>query len=110
MIGIIGFGRFGKLTARYLAEDFEVVVYNRSDKSTEIKRCGARTASLRDVCRQKIVIICVPISVLQDVLAEIEPLLQEGAVVVDVCSVKVYPVRWMQAALPETVSILATHP
>jgi lactate dehydrogenase-like 2-hydroxyacid dehydrogenase len=25
MIGIIGFGRFGKLTARYLAEDFGVL-------------------------------------------------------------------------------------
>ena len=27
MIGIIGFGRFGKLTAHYLAEEFDVVVY-----------------------------------------------------------------------------------
>ena len=110
MIGIIGFGRFGKLTARYLAEDFEVLVYNRTDKSTEIEKCDARTASLKEVCRQKVVILCVPISTLQEVLVEIEPLLKEGAVVVDVCSVKVYPVRWMQAALPETVSILATHP
>jgi prephenate dehydrogenase len=31
-------------------------------------------------------------------------------VVVDVCSVKVYPSQWMKALLPETVSILATHP
>ena len=110
MIGIIGFGRFGKLTARYLAEDFEVLVFNRTDKSNQIKQCGARTASLIDVCSQKIVILCVPISKLQEVLVEIGPLLKEGAVVVDVCSVKVYPVQWMQAALPETVSILATHP
>ena len=108
MIGIIGFGRFGKLTARYLAEDFEVLVYHRTDKSTEIKKCGASTASLEEVCRQKIVILCVPISKLQEVLVEIGPLLKEGTVVVDVCSVKVFPVQWMQAALPETVSILAT--
>jgi prephenate dehydrogenase len=110
MIGIIGFGRFGKLTARYLAKDFEVLVYHRTDKSTEIKKCGASTASLEAVCRQKIVILCVPISKLQEVLVEIGPLLKEGTVVVDVCSVKVFPVQWMQAALPETVSILATHP
>ena len=32
MIGIIGFGRFGKLAARYLAEEFEVVVYHRIEK------------------------------------------------------------------------------
>jgi prephenate dehydrogenase len=110
MIGIIGFGRFGKLTARYLAEDFDVLVFNRTDKSAEIKESGARAASLRSVCRQKIVILCVTISNLQDILAEIGPLLKSGGLVVDVCSVKVYPVRWMETLLPEKVSILATHP
>jgi len=104
MIGIIGFGRFGKLTARYLAEDFEVLVFNRTDKSEE------RAASLSLVCQQKIVILCVPISALKDVLSEIGPLLKKDAVVVDVCSVKVYPCQWMKTLLPDSVSILATHP
>jgi prephenate dehydrogenase len=110
MIGIIGFGRFGKLTARYLAEDFEVLVFNRTDKSAEIEKTGARKASLKTVCQQKIVILCVPISTLKEVLAEIVPVLNEDSVIVDVCSVKVYPTQWMKALLPETVSILATHP
>jgi len=110
MIGIIGFGRFGKLTARYLAEDFDVLVFNRTDRSEEIKASGGRPASLKSVCRQKFVVLCVPISALKDVLKEIESLLKKDAVVVDVCSVKVYPSRWMKALLPETVSILATHP
>jgi prephenate dehydrogenase len=110
MIGIIGFGRFGELTAGYLAEDFEVFVFNRTNKSAGIKKSGARKASLRTVCQQKIVILCVPISALKQILVEIGPLLKKDAVVVDVCSVKVYPTQWMKAALPETVSILATHP
>ena len=110
MIGIIGFGRFGKLTAGYLAQDFDVFVFNRTDKSAEIKITGARSASLKTVCRQKIVILCVPISTLKEVLVEIGPLLNKDSVVVDVCSVKVYPTQWMKASLPETVSILATHP
>ena len=110
MIGIIGFGRFGKLTARYLSENFDVFVFNRTEKSAEIKKSGARTASLKTVCQQKIVILCVPISTLKEVLMKIEPLLKKDSVVVDVCSVKVYPTRWMKASLPETVSILATHP
>jgi prephenate dehydrogenase len=110
MIGIIGFGRFGELTARYLAEDFEVFVFNRTNKSADIKKAGARKATLKTVCQQKIVILCVPISALKQVLAEIGPLLKKNAVVADVCSVKVYPTQWMQALLPETVSILATHP
>ena len=110
MIGIIGFGRFGKLTARYLAEDFEVLVFNRTDKSAEIEKAGARKASLKRVCQQKIVILCVPISTLKEVLAEIGPVLNKDSVIVDVCSVKVYPTQWMKALLPDTVSILATHP
>ena len=110
MIGIIGFGRFGKLTARYLAEEFDVAVYHRTDKLMEINRTGARAASLETVCRQDIVIPCVPISVFQEVLQDIAPLLRPDALVVDVCSVKEYPVRLMTDILPQTVSILATHP
>lgn len=110
MIGIIGFGRFGKLTARYLAQDFDVQVFDRNDKTAEVKKTGARAASLESICRQKIIIPCVPISTFKDVLVEIGPFLRKDALVVDVCSVKVYPSQWMQALLPETVSILATHP
>ena len=110
MIGIIGFGRFGKLTARYLAEDFEVLAFNRTDKSEEIRATGGRAASLSSVCQQKIVILCVPISALKDVLSKIGPHIKKDAVVVDVCSVKVYPCQWMKTLLPDNVSILATHP
>lgn len=110
MIGIIGFGRFGRLTARYLAQDFEVLVFNRSEKSEEIRATGGRAASLSSVCQQKIVIVSVPISALKAVLREIGPLLIKNAVVVDVCSVKVYPSQWMKTLLPNSVSILATHP
>lgn len=110
MIGIIGFGRFGELTARYLAEDCEVLVFNRTDKSEEIKATGGRAESLSLVCQQKIVILCVPISALKGVLKQIGPLLKKDAVVVDVCSVKVLPCGWMKTILPDSVSILATHP
>jgi prephenate dehydrogenase len=110
MIGIIGLGRFGKLAARYLAEDFEVLVHHRTDKSSEIRQTGARPASLEEVCRQDVVIPCVPISVFEDFLKDIAPLIRPDALVIDVCSVKEYPIKWMQQILPDTVSILATHP
>ncbi|QTA87095.1 prephenate dehydrogenase/arogenate dehydrogenase family protein [Desulfonema magnum] len=109
-IGIIGFGRFGKLMTGYLAQDFEVFVYNRSDKTSEIRKIGAYPTSLAEVCEQDMVILTVPISMMNAVLKEISPLLRKDAVVTDVCSVKEYPVRWMEELLPETVSILATHP
>ena len=110
MIGIIGFGRFGKLVADYLARDLDVFVYNRSDKSSQIVRSGAQPASLETVCQQDIVIPCVPISTFVDNLKSMAPLLKPDSLVVDVCSVKEYPVQWMLEELPESVSILATHP
>jgi len=110
MIGIIGFGRFGKLMARYLARDFAVLIYNRSGKESEIQEIGAKPATFAEVCSQKVVILSVPISAVQGFLREIAPLLREDATVVDVCSVKVWPVQWMQEILPRSVSILATHP
>jgi len=110
MIGIIGFGRFGGLMVRYLARDFDVAVFARRDVSDLVRASGARQTSLEEACRQRFVILGVPISAMQDTLGLIAPLLMEKAVVADVCSVKQYPVQWMREILPETVSILATHP
>ncbi len=110
MIGIIGFGRFGKLMAGYMARDCPIKVFNRSDKSEEISRIGGVPADLTEVCRQKTVILSVPISRMKEMLQQIAPLLNPNATVVDVCSVKVYPVKWMLKMLPSSVSILGTHP
>ena len=109
-IGIIGFGRFGNLCARYLSNDFSVVVFTRSDKGEAIKACGARPVSFESACHQPIVILCMPISAMRETLQQVAPLLRQDALVVDVCSVKVYPVQWMRELLPASVSILPTHP
>ena len=110
MIGIIGFGRFGRLMAGYLARDYMVKIFNRSDKKKEIVGIGAEPAALEEVCRQKMVILSVPISTMQGTLKRIAPLLQSDTMVVDVCSVKVYPVEWMKELLPPAISLLGTHP
>jgi prephenate dehydrogenase len=109
-IGIIGFGRFGRLAAHYLARDFSVVVHTRSDQREVIAACGAHPVSFEAACGQPIVILCMPISAMRDTLVRVAPHLQAGAVVIDVCSVKVYPVQWMRELLPDNVSILPTHP
>lgn len=110
MIGILGFGRFGALMAKYLTKDFEVKVWNRSDKSKAIRAAGGIPVSIGEACREKIVILAVPISTMENTLTRIAPLLNPGSVVVDVCSVKVVPVQWMAERLPEGVAILGTHP
>ncbi len=111
MIGLIGYGRFGRLTVKHLAREAKVLVYTRSkDKSEDIARAGGRLVSLEEACAQRIVIFCVPISAMQAALQEAAPLLAPEAIVADVCSVKVYPVQWMKQWLPSSVEILATHP
>ena len=111
MIGLIGYGRFGRLTVKNLAPDFEVVVHTRSkDKSKDIAAAGGRLVSLEEACAQKLIILCVPISAMRTTLKRIAPLIKPNAIVADVCSVKVYPAQWMQELLPPTAEILATHP
>lgn len=111
MIGLIGYGRFGRLTVQNLSGDFNFFVYTRNpDKKEDIEQAGGQLVSLEEACTQKIVILCVPISAMQTTLKIMAPLLKRGTIVVDVCSVKVYPVQWMKELLPDTVEILATHP
>jgi prephenate dehydrogenase len=109
-IGIIGFGRFGRLMAHYLSPDCQVRAHDPGVKPEAIASAGAAPAAIGDACRSDIVILAVPISQLQSLLSAIRPHLKPGSLVVDVCSVKEQPVRWMQDLLPETVDILGTHP
>ena len=110
MIGIIGYGRFGQLAARYLSRDADVYVCGRKQIAPDPDLPGVHPADLRQVCGQKIVIPAVPISSLQDMLAQMAPLLKADSLVADVCSVKTIPAQWMKVILPDSVSILATHP
>lgn len=109
-IGIIGFGRFGKIMVEYLSKEFKVYVFSRSDKAEGIKEAGGISASIEDVCKKDIVIPSVPISEFKDVINKIKGLLGKNSLVIDVCSVKEYPVKLMKDLLPEKTQILATHP
>ena len=109
-IGIIGLGRFGQLMAHYLKGHFDVYVSNRSDKSEIAKYLGVHYVPIGECATKDIVVPCVPISHLKDVLLYIAPLLKEGSLVFDVCSVKLLPSRWMEEILPNNCSILCTHP
>ena len=109
-IGIIGFGRFGKLMTRYLAEDCRVLVYDRHADAAGIETRKGVVATLEQVCSRDTVVLAVPISAMRDVLMEIRERLSPGTLVVDVCSVKAKPVGWMTELLPDRVQILGTHP
>jgi prephenate dehydrogenase len=109
-IGIVGFGRFGRLAARYLAVDCTVRAYDPGARAQDVESTGAQLVSLEATAQSDVVILAVPISSLQQVLGQVKPHLKPESLVVDVCSVKEAPVRWMQELLPPQTAILATHP
>ena len=106
-IGIIGFGRFGKVLANILQKGFSI-------KAFDLKPSGEFPAveltDLNSVLNEKVIFIAVPIRHFKSVIQEIAPQLSEGTTLIDVCSVKKHPAETMVKFLPEKVGIIATHP
>jgi len=109
-IGIIGFSRFGQLLAKILKPYAEVYVYNRRDKSQEAKELGVKFSTLEEVCQSDWIFVSVAIGATKAMIKTIAPLVRKGALVMDVCSVKVRPAEWLADYLPPEVEIMATHP
>ena len=107
-VGLIGYGRFGALAARYLAAAADVVVFD--SRAVPAAEAHIRPGTLAEAASRPVVILAVPISSMRGVLRSIAPLVRPGAVVADVCSVKTKPLEWMRDALPRSVAVLGTHP
>ncbi len=101
--GIIGYGRFGKLLQRELSRLFETRVYdiNQAD--------GIRFSSLKEAASADYLFLCVPISKFEESVRQAKPYLGKHTIVMDVCSVKEYPVKIMKKEL-KNAEIIGTHP
>ena len=106
-VGLIGFGRFGKVLANILQKGFVIKTYDLTPPDTFT---GVEIADLTTVLKEKVIFIAVPIRHFESVIQNIASKLSEQALVIDVCSVKKYPTEVMKKILPEQVSIIATHP
>jgi prephenate dehydrogenase len=106
-IGIVGFGRFGRFASELLKQDFKVSVFDR-EKITPPR--GIHSLSLGEVASKPILIFCVPISQIESTCNDVRPFLFPGQLVLDTCSVKVFPIRIMRRTLPRFVEIVGTHP
>ena len=106
-LGLIGYGAFGKLTAQHLSAHFDISAY---DPVLAADDDHVTAVSLTQAAACPVVILAVPVGVLEQTLTEIAPLLGEGALVIDVGSVKVKPAQAMLRLLPDHVRIVGTHP
>jgi len=104
-IGIIGYGRFGRLLTDVLSVDHNVYFYDDNQQYAALKHYRP----LPDVLACSVLFFCVPIHCFESVLRSVAPLIQ-AETVFDVCSVKVLPEKWMMAHLPTSVNVICTHP
>jgi prephenate dehydrogenase len=109
-IGIIGFGRFGKVIHRLFSDGFDIRV--NSSRVAEGVVDGVVFDTLEQVVKTAdAVFLTVPISKTGETATRIRPYLKPGQVVVDVCSVKETPNNALEEALDGTgATIWPTHP
>ena len=106
-VGIIGFGRFGKVLANILQRGFAIKAY---DPKPAGPFPGVQFLDLDTVLNEKVVFIAVPIRYFESVIADISKKLKKETTLIDVCSVKSYPVNIMLKILPDHIGVIATHP
>jgi prephenate dehydrogenase len=110
-LGLIGFGQFGRLAASVLKSQFDVLVTDAADGAAEAAReLGVGFGSVAEAAAREVVVVAVPVVAMRAMFEAIAPHLQPGALVIDVGSVKMLPVKWMLETLPAHVDIVATHP
>lgn len=107
-IGIYGLGRFGTFWATELSKHTPIKAFNRSPLERIPE--GVQLVDRDELFTCDAIILCVSISSFAQVVASIAPFIRPGTLVMDTCSVKVYPAKVMQELLPQDAQIIATHP
>ncbi len=98
-LGLIGVGSFGYFAAQHLAKHFDLVLHDTAIDATTVAAAAC-----------DIVALAVPVQKMRQALIDIAPKLKPNALVLDVCSVKVKPIKEMLELLPPGVAIVGTHP
>lgn len=107
-IGIIGHGRFGTVLERLLPVVFPVA--NLKIHSRREKPDSKRFFTLDETVHSDLVIPAVPIHSFEETMKAISKKINTDAIIMDVCSVKEFPVAVMKRNLPPTITIIAGHP
>lgn len=97
-VAVIGYGRFGKTLESILPRIFPEVSIAMVQRD------------IKKAVHADIIIPAVPIREFEEVIKALAPHVQSAQIVMDVCSVKLFPVEIMQRYLPGNAQIMATHP
>jgi prephenate dehydrogenase len=112
-IAILGAGKMGVWFAKFfLAEGYSVVVADRKkEKLSKLKKeLAVETADFAEAVENADrVLICVSISAFEEIVKKISPAVRDGQIVMDICSIKDFPVKTMHKHLKQGL-ILGMHP
>ncbi len=111
IIGIIGFGRFGKVLHRLLKDEFEIIVFDPSKGSFNGISGFTGVNNVEEVFRRcKTLFYAVPISKFETVVTSHKKYF-DNHLLIDVLSVKVHPAQVFQKVLRNSSTrALLTHP
>lgn len=112
-VGIVGYGRFGRLWASVLEPHHRVHVTDRTTRADDTTLPSDALLSLPELCAaSQAIFLCVPINQVEQVVQEMAPHLRPGTTVLDTCSVKVHPARVLttQLGMRDDLTLIATHP
>jgi prephenate dehydrogenase len=109
-IALIGYGRFAQLLTQLLLEHTQAVVWVVSSRAHTSDNERLQFKSMHEIEDADVIIPCVPISAFEETVVKIAEHVSPGTLVIDICSVKVFPTEVMQKLLPPSVEILGSHP
>lgn len=108
IFGLLGYGRFGKLWAEALLPFGNIMVHDIA--VTQLSHPNIKIVPLQDVAQADLIFILTPISKFEAACLALKPSLRPDALVIDCCSVKMYPVNIMQKVFSKQQMIMPTHP
>jgi prephenate dehydrogenase len=112
-IAVLGAGKMGIWFAKFfLEEGYSIVLADRNkEKLSKLKsELKVETADFVDAVQNADrILICVSISAFETVVKMIGPHIRESQVVIDICSIKVFPVEVMHKHIKGGL-VLGTHP
>ncbi|HEX5798321.1 MAG TPA: prephenate dehydrogenase/arogenate dehydrogenase family protein [Candidatus Saccharimonadales bacterium] len=108
VIGIIGYGSFGKLLAELLSKNISVAVYDKNEEIEE--KTNIKKVSFEEIIKCDAIILAVNLDDLEEVCASLAGKTSENTIVVEVCSSKTKTVEILQKNLQGKCQYLATHP
>ncbi len=110
-LGIIGYGKFGEVIGENLFPNNRIVVYSPHIHKKSLPTHCTPKASIGEVIQSADIIIpAVSIRSFEAVVLEIGKFINPSQTIIDVCSVKEYPVNILKKHLPKNIAIIATHP